>query len=57
MVAVGSSPRQFKVQNRVCGDVGEFQMAAGKQKLRISVLIQGVRAVRENLLVLVRRRA
>ena len=30
MVAVGSRSKQFKVKNRVRGDVGAIQMAAGR---------------------------
>ena len=30
MVAVGIRPKQFKIENRVCCDVGAFQAAAGK---------------------------
>ena len=32
MVAVGSRPKQFKVENRVCCNVGAFQRAAGRLK-------------------------
>ena len=32
MVAIGSRPKQFKVTNRVWGDVGAFQTAAGRLK-------------------------
>ena len=32
MVAVGSRPKQFKVENRVRCDVGTFQTAAGRLK-------------------------
>ena len=32
MVAVGSRPKQFKVENRVLCDVGAFQTAAGRFK-------------------------
>ena len=32
MVAVGSKPNQFKVENRVWGDVRAFQTAAGGLK-------------------------
>ena len=32
MVAVGSRSKQFKVKNRVYGDVGTFQSAEGRLK-------------------------
>ena len=32
MVAVGSRPKQFKVENRVLCDVGAFQTASGRLK-------------------------
>ena len=32
MVAVGSRPKQFNVENRVSCDVGAFQTAAGRLK-------------------------
>ena len=56
MIAVGSRSKQFNVKNRMRGDVGAFHTAADRL-MRISVLIQGVGAVREDLLVLVRRGA
>ena len=52
MVPFGSRPKQYNVENRMRCDVGAFQTAVGR--LKISVVIQGVGAVREDLLVLVR---
>ena len=55
IVAVDSRPEQFKVKKLSASDVGVFQTAAADLRLRISVVIQGEGAVREDLLVLTRR--
>ena len=57
MVAVGSRPKQFKVKIECEAMYVRSRRRWVELRLRISVVIQGVGAMREDLLVLMRRGA